>query len=155
MTDYDALAEWKLKLAAAETLRPDLEKACKAYRHFLDGRGEPRSFSYESYVMNDNSGITTLANAMLDIQDGAEVVWESNESANKQFSITGDQIPCGANLLFPYPETENWQKAIGGHVIWLSGDVNVAIHKEDVWFSLSMRHYTQKIVTILTLDKKI
>lgn len=66
--------------------------------------------------MNDKSGATTLATAMLDIQDGAEVIWESDKSV-KKLSLTGGQISCGSNRLFPYPETENWQKAIGGHVV--------------------------------------
>ena len=26
---------------------------------------------------------------------------------------------------YPYPATENWQKAIGGHMIWLEGDAAV------------------------------
>lgn len=87
--------------------------------------------------MNDNSGVITLANAMLDIQDGAEIVWEGDKSI-KQFSMTGDQISCGSNKLFPYPETENWQKAIGGHVIWLSGDVKVFEKNGETWFFLNM-----------------
>ena len=40
-------------------------------------------------VFNDQSGQTTLANAMLDIQDGAEIVWEADRSLTS-FSITGD-----------------------------------------------------------------
>jgi hypothetical protein len=87
--------------------------------------------------MNDNSGTTTLANAMLDIQDGAEIIWESDKSV-KQFSLTGDQVSCGSNQLFPYPETENWQKAIGGHIIWLSGDVKVTEKNGAPWFRLEM-----------------
>lgn len=135
--DYVALAKWLLKLEAAESLRPDLREACKAYRHFLQAGGASRTFSYEAYVMNDNSGTTTLANAMLDIQDGAEIIWESDKSV-RQFSLTGDQISCGSNQLFPYPETENWQKAIGGHIIWLSGDAKVTEKKGAPWFRLDM-----------------
>jgi hypothetical protein len=135
--DYAALAKWQTKLAVAESVRFDLKEACEAYRHFLMGRGAPRTFSYESFAHNDGAGETTTANAMLDIQDGAEVVWESDKTV-KKFSLTGDQIICGSTTLFPYPETENWQKAIGGHVIWLSGDVSVAEKKGQVWFYLDM-----------------
>lgn len=122
--DYVALAKWRAKLLGAEKFRLDLKEACEAYRHFLDGNGRSRTFSYEAYVMNDKSGETTLANAMRDIQDGVEIIWESNKSLEK-FDLTGDQIACGSNQLFPYPQTENWQKAIGGHIIWLSGSVKV------------------------------
>lgn len=136
-SDYASLAKWQLKLEVAEALRPDLADATSAYRHFLQGGGRGRSFSYESYVMNDESGVTTLANAMLDIQDGAEIVWESDRSVRK-FSLTGGQISCGSNTLFPYPATENWQKAIGGHVIWLSGEVTVTDRNGDPWLRLDM-----------------
>jgi len=135
--EYIALAKWQTKLDIAEKLRLDLKEACEAYRHFLSGGGKQRTFSFESYVMNDKSGETTLANAMLDIQDGAEVIWESDKSV-KQFSLTGGQITCGNTELFPYPETENWQKAIGGHVIWLSGDVKVVEKAGQSWFCLNM-----------------
>ena len=135
--DYLELAKWQLKLQVAEQLRLDLEEACKAYRHFLMGNGLARSFSYEAYVYNDKSGATTLANAMLDIQDGAEIIWEANKAV-KAFSLTGGQISCGSTSLFPYPATENWQKAIGGHVIWLSGDVSVTDRKGETWLALDM-----------------
>ncbi len=134
--DLAALVKWRLKLEVAEGARPDLEEACAAYRHFLEGAGRPRLFSYESYVYTDNSGVTTLANAMLDIQDGAEIIWEADKSV-KTFSLTGGQISCGSNELFPYPETENWQKAIGGHVIWLSGNAQIIDKGGETWFRLT------------------
>lgn len=137
VSDYAALAKWKIKLEAAESLRPDLAEACQAYRHFLEGMGRPRTFSYEMYVLNDESGRVTLANAMLDIQDGVEEIWEKNKTL-KKFSVTGGQISCGSDSLFPYPATENWQKAIGGHIIWLSGTVDVLDQKGEIWFELHM-----------------
>ena len=48
--------------------------------------------------------------------------------------MAGDQTPCGSNLLFPYPATENGQKAIGGHVIWLSGKARVRARSAENWF---------------------
>ena len=39
--------------------------------------------------------------------------------------MTGSQIGVGGSGSFPYPATENWQKAIGAHVIWNSADVTV------------------------------
>lgn len=137
VSDYLALAQWQTKLALAESLRPDLKEGCAGYRHFLEGGGTPFVFSYEDYVHNDSSGATTLANAMLDIQDGAEIVWEA-DPAQTSFSITGGPIGCGDNELFPYPATENWQKAIGGHVIWLSGKVTVSEKGGNTWLNLDM-----------------
>ena len=136
--DYVALAKWKAKLEVAEALRPDLTDALAAYRYFLEGGGVPRTFSYERYVMNDNSGRVTLANAIASIQWGAIELYKKYGNAN--FSLTGSQIGCGSGHLFPYPETENWQKAIGGHMIWLSGNVTVtnASSSSGPHFSLEM-----------------
>jgi hypothetical protein len=136
VSEYAALGKWQAKLAAAEALRPDLADACEAYRHFLYGGGLSRTFSYDKYVLNDTSGATTLSHAMLDIQDGAEIIWES--TGLKEFEMTGDPISCGSTTLFPYPATENWQKAIGGHVIWLSGRVVVTPKPDGDWLRLDM-----------------
>ena len=123
--DYVKLAEWRAKLEGAEALRPDLTDGVAAYRHFLDGQGRPRQFSYERYVQNDTGGRVTLRNAILSLQWGVSELWRAH--GKRTFSLTGTAISCGdKSLLFPYPATENWQKAIGGHKIWLSGDVTVS-----------------------------
>lgn len=134
MSDYLALLKWKVMLEGAEALRSDLADASTAYQHFLDGEGQPKTFSYDRYVMNDNSGRLTLRNAILEAQHAAIDLWKSNGNPTN-FSFTGPAIPCGSNSSsvqhsalrsnFPYPATENWQKAIGAHTIWLSGDVSV------------------------------
>jgi hypothetical protein len=119
------LALWQTKLAAAESLRPDLKEGCEGYRHFLEGGGMPYVFSYENYVFNDQSGQTTLANAMLDIQDGAEIVWEADRSLTS-FSITGGPISCGGNACsLTRPKLAEGHRR---HIIWLSGSVTVT-HK--------------------------
>lgn len=122
--DHVKLAYWRAKLEGAEALRPDLVDALAAYRHFLTGKGATREFSYERYVANDQSGQTTLKNAILDIQAGAISLFNANKKL-PLFMLTGSAIGCGSSALFPYPATENWQKAIGGHSIWLSGNVEV------------------------------
>jgi hypothetical protein len=124
--DFIKLTKWKAILEGGEALRPDLTDALAAYRHFLEGKGKKRKFSYDRYVMNDRSGQITLKNAILDIQKAAVELWLKN-SKPSTFLLTGTAIPCGSNFTtqFPYPATENWQKAIGGHFIWLSGDVKV------------------------------
>ncbi len=123
VSDRLELARWRVIVEGAEVLRPDLVDATAAYRHFLDGGGRRREFSYERYVRADTSGRTTLRNAVLSIQWGTLELWRAYHRTS--FSLTGSAISCGSDNMFPYPATENWQKAIGGHVIWLSGVVRV------------------------------
>jgi hypothetical protein len=134
MADKAKYAQWAALLEAAEAAQGvpliphnDLPDALAAYRHFLYGRGTDRTFSYERYVSGDISGKVTLDNAILDLRRGVEVLAAGIAiGAEPSFSVTGGPIPCGSSEpdladLFPYPATENWQKALGSHVIWLSG----------------------------------
>lgn len=131
LSDYWDLLKWCSMMEGAEALRPDLTDGIAAYRHFHEGEGREREFSYERYVANDQSGRITLRNSILDAQDAAIKLWRKHGQPS-QLKFTGPAIPCGSsspkhpNLrrMFPYPATENWQKAIGGHIIWLSGDVS-------------------------------
>ncbi len=123
LSDRARLAKWLAMLEGAEALRPDLVDGLGAYRHFLFGDGADRQFSYERYVANDSSGRITLENAMYDIKLAATEIWFREWL--QSFSITGTRIGCGSSPAFPYPATENWQKAIGAHYIWLSADVKV------------------------------
>lgn len=127
LSDYWSLYKWRKMAEIAELTRPDLIDAIKAYNHFFDGNGTERRFSYERYIINDTSGQITLKNAILDAQYAAIQLWKSNKRP-PQFKFTGPEIPCGSNDIylsktFPYPATENWQKTIGAHSIWLSGTV--------------------------------
>ncbi|MDA9004079.1 hypothetical protein N9J26_01170 [bacterium] len=100
------------------------------YRHFHEGDGAKREFSYERYVNNDESGWITLNNAILEAQHGIVTLWNCNDLPDK-FNFTGPPIFCGDTKKkynrkhFPYPATENWQKAIGAHYIWITGHVTV------------------------------
>jgi hypothetical protein len=57
--------------------------------------------------------------------------------------MTGSAIACGSSnprfrKLFPYPKTENWQKAIGAHWIWMSAAVSVSKTADVPTFSVLM-----------------
>jgi len=131
-------AEWGALLEAAEAAQGvpliphnDLPDALAAYRHFLYGKGIARTFSYERYVANDASGRVTLDNAVLDFRRGVEdLAITRGVGAPPAMQVSSGPIPCGSHdplfrKLFPYPATENWQKAIGSHFIWLSGSVTI------------------------------
>ena len=107
----------------------DLPDALAAYRHFLYGKGADRTFSYDRYVLGDDSGRITLENALIDAQSGAIELFNSDRRSTA-FQICSSPIQCGASDgkfvdFFPYPTTENWRKAIGAHTIWLSAMVTV------------------------------
>lgn len=136
-SDYARRALWLAKLEGGEAVQNipllphnDLSDALAAYRHFLTGNGTERTFSYERYITSDESGKKTLANAILDARQGAELIYASvfRGQSPVHFQITGSGISVGGiNPAFPYPATENWQKAIGAHVIWISAEVDTLI----------------------------
>lgn len=138
--DRRRYAKWQGRLELAEAIqgvpgapKNDIPDALAAYRHFLQGRGAARTFSYERYVANDASGRTTLQSAILEAMAAAYTLHASAAPTGGTFSFTGSAIPRGGtNGSFPYPATENWQKAIGAHSIWISGDVTVKVPKPGV-----------------------
>jgi hypothetical protein len=111
----------------------DLKDGLQAYDHFLNGNGKDRTFSYDKFVKDDPSGKTILANGTRDIQKSAEDIYKqmlakdpSLKGKEVTFKLTGSQIGVGGkNANFPYPQTENWQKAIGAHSVWMSADITV------------------------------
>lgn len=134
LADRANLLRWRAMLEGSEALRPGLSDANGAYRHFLDGEGRDRTFSYERYVENDANGQTTLRNLITDAQRHAEVIGQGRT----QFSITSDAYPAGgSDARFPYPETENWQKTIGAHSLWTSADVQVTGSAPNRTFTLT------------------
>ena len=136
-SDWVRLSRWIATLEAAEAAQGvpfvphnDISDALGAYRHFLFGNGRSRTFSYERFVANDRSGAKTLENAIIEAEQGAQQIYWTQYpgQATARFSMTGTALSCGGGpngSLFPYPATENWQKAIGAHYIWLSAEVTV------------------------------
>lgn len=128
-----------VNLGVSKSLTPDqfdkyldLPDGISAYHHFLNGNGADSKFSYDKFVKDDASGKAVLNNAVGDTQRGAEDIYRqmvandpSLAGRSVTFKITGSQIGVGNDGKFPYPATENWQKAIGAHNIWSSAEVNV------------------------------
>jgi hypothetical protein len=122
---------WRLKLEAGEAVQgmpfaPHLKDALAAYRHFLNGTGSTREINYERYVDNDSAGETTLKQVIVEAMNGGYNVHMSTFGSKLAgVDFTGTALSCGGtNAQFPYPATENWQKAIGAHTIWLSGRID-------------------------------
>lgn len=125
-------AKWILLLQAAETARPELHEGTECYRHFHFGNGNPRTFNYDRYVYDDTSGWQTLRAAIEDVISAAVQINDARigppppDGVAEPFDLTSDVIGCGGDSdRCPYPDTENWQKALGGHFIWLQASVGV------------------------------
>ncbi len=121
-------AKWEAKLNGARVLRPDLEDALDAYDHFLNDNGEELTFDYNKYVLDDRSGARTLESAIDDARAAAIGQSDVDGAVTETFTMQSKGVTAGGrNGRFPYPGTENWQKAIGGHVIWLEVQVEVTV----------------------------
>jgi Domain of unknown function (DUF4157) len=131
--DYAALAKWTAMLEAAEVLRPDLVDGTAAYRHFLTGGGATRDCHYPRYIAGDSSGRRLLESAKEDLHDAAvlrsdqDLVGKAPAPGSQSFHIRTGIIGVGNDRRYPYPGTENWQKAIGAHQIWIEANVTVQI----------------------------
>lgn len=132
LRDRAALAKWIAMLRGAQLLRPDLKDGTDAYEHFLFGGGAQWSFSYDKFVATDASGKKVLESAVDDLVRGAIQIHDTKLNATPaapqtdSFELTSTDVSVGSDRLrYPYPATENWQKAIGGHVIWAHAKVTV------------------------------
>jgi uncharacterized protein YukE len=132
--DYIAKAEWMAKLEAGRALKSDLDDATAMYAHYWDNDGEPARFDYEEGYKEDPS---IASNVNGEVSRTAAAVDEMVRAGNTHFSLTGGAHPATA-----YPQTENWQKTIGGYQQWSSADVTVengrvtmqvTVHAEDYY----------------------
>ena len=136
VTERLSYAEWRAKASAGSAVgRYWNEKkkewiyaydAILAYKHWLEGSGTSRSINYKSFLADDESGRHCLRYMLDDFKQQAEVIGENRT----RFSITSNPYLIGGrdnNL--PYPTTENWQKAIGAHPVWVSGTVEITYDK--------------------------
>lgn len=62
---------------------------------------------------------------MQELQRDAEIIGKDP----MKFSITSKAFTVSNSGVAPYPETENWQKAIGAHNLWVSANVSVSANK--------------------------
>ena len=109
-----------------------------AYNHFLTGQGEDRQFSYDDFVSDDASGRVVLDRVITDTQQGVESVHEQMiaddptlATQEVTFDVTGGAISVGGSNaeINAYPNTDDWQKAIGAHSVWASATVTVVSGK--------------------------
>jgi hypothetical protein len=113
----------------------DLTDANAAYRHFLFGDGADRTLNYERFLQNDASGQRLVTNLSQDFERHIEIIGKDR----LKFSVTSTTYNVGPGGIADYPATANWQKAIGGHVIWVSADVTASANaKGEIIYSADL-----------------
>lgn len=115
--DHLSLASWKAKLRGAQALRPDLDDSLALYEHYLGASGDPMTVDYEEGYREDPAIRQNIDQEILASQASVQQMIEDGQD---DFSFTGP--PAQHSI---YPETENWQKTLGGYQQWSSGEVSV------------------------------
>lgn len=134
-SDVADYLQWRSLATAAENggaLR-GLDQAADLYRHYLDGDGETYEVDLAPAYRNDAAMTESMNNTMDDMMVAAQQHYD--ETGETNFSLSGPAIPHTE-----YPETEEWQKTLGGHLQWSSGDfvvedgqisADLTVHSED------------------------
>lgn len=147
LQDRAMLVKWLTKLNGAEALcnnglgkhledcsYGDLKDATRAYRHFLFGKGAPLTVDYERFVTTDDSGKQLMVRLREDFQYHIERIGRNRT----KFSVTSELYAIGIARFAPYPATENWQKTLGAHVVWVSADVVVSVNGGKIMFNANL-----------------
>lgn len=114
--------------------RLGLDNALPAYEHFLKGNGADREFDYGAYLRDDPAGQATVDSTLSGVRGGADQLYgDLDQQVGDQpgdsitFEMQGDVRTTGDGLPGDpgYPQTEDWQKTIGGHSYWSQSTVTV------------------------------
>lgn len=114
-----------------ECKHEDLTEALDAYVHYMKASGTERSIDYGKFLKTDPNGIKLHELIITDAKKHISIIGKNRTS----FSVTSDSYPIGGkdsvyneyNLRGYYPATVNWQRAIGGHALWISAEVNIDV----------------------------
>lgn len=123
LDDYVNWTKWKILNEGAQyggwifdRYMPD---AVKTYEHYRSGLDTNLEIDYGKAYREDKNIQLVVDQHIIETQQVVEKMIEDGQKA--PFSITGGLM----SVTTPYPSTENWQKAIGGHKIWISADISV------------------------------
>ena len=102
----------------AKATRSDLEDGTAAYYHYWFGEGQPLAVNYEKAYQQDAVIRRWADNELRAARWAAERLYL--RSGQTSFQMTGDRVDVRDN-----PATENWQKTLGMHFMWVTADVKV------------------------------
>lgn len=112
---------WTLKGTVAQGIYPN---GAAAYLHYLGNTGSHYTFNLAKYLNNDKSGNTLLKNIA---KGNAEKVLD-HPGKVRYYSQPFSAHEGSAE--FPYPETTDWQKAIGAFNFYYKADLTVSQNKQ-------------------------
>lgn len=132
--DEANLKEWKRKAWLADNVGfvRGLDQAADLYNHYLNGEGETYEIDLAP-AYSDDGMRASMDKGMDDMMTAAQQHYEA--TGDTEFSLSG---PWYAHE--EYPTSEEWQKTLGGHVQWTSGDfvvvdgqiqADLTVHAED------------------------
>ncbi len=120
-SDYANWLKWGTFLNGGTVLDSDeLQDALKCYAHYRYGNGEDLEIDYEKAYREDAAIRSAVDGYVYDTQLAVEEM--IRQGKRPPFQITSELMPVGNPH---YPQTENWQKTIGAHQVWISADVSV------------------------------
>lgn len=117
LSDRVNWAKWGVISDGADLVNV-LPDGVAAYEHYRNGDGSPLEIDYQKAYQED-SGVRASVDYYVNETNDA-VAQMIADGKKPPFSITSELV-SSTN----YPTTENWQKAIGAHRMWVSADVTV------------------------------
>ena len=118
-SDHKSWWKWEAMLRGAQTLRPDLDDALPMYEHYRDKSGTSMTFDFEEGYKED-AGIRREVKGEMSrtLTAANELVKEGHTSIDFHSGVK----ESGKNN---YPETENWQKTVGGYSYYSDSQLKV------------------------------
>jgi hypothetical protein len=124
--DYISEAWWVTKSTVAI---PFLENGTDAYNHFQGATGADANFDLNEYLHSDDSGVKMRGNVEILVVAAAKDLVNSNyfKIQSGLFTVSED------SYRFPYPETEDWQKAVGGFSFYVTAEIRGSTREDGLY----------------------
>ena len=129
---YASWAKYAALLAGAFVFLPE---GAAAYQRYRSNTGVDLFVDYEEAISDDSVIKERVDTEIADVINGVKELFDGDESSFNFHSTSARSVPNG--------DSENWQKALGGHRIWSEGNViyNQGDCKLDVEFTINVEDY--------------
>jgi RHS repeat-associated protein len=133
--DYLNYSKWVSKATVAT---PFMSDRVNAYKHYLGNTGKHYTFNLAKYINDDASGQRLLS----DIKSIAMINAQKVLKKEGNISYYSEGFQAAGNGDFPYPDSENWQKAIGAFNVYYKADLSAKANKNgSLTYTLNLTIY--------------